>query len=93
MKLKKIDNETVLVDARRGRTTESKVRAAVLKHFKMASVGDQLANRKSPNDGLLLWGNLVNFYRMASINPNIVVASTKTMTSAQTGKVTRNYLA
>jgi hypothetical protein len=92
MKIEQIDNETVLVDARRGKTTEGKIRAAVLKHFKMASVGDQLANR-NPGEGLILWGNLVNFYRMGSINPDIVVASTKKMTPAQTRKITRNFLA
>jgi hypothetical protein len=90
MKLHSIKKNVVLVDCRKGRTTVPQIRKAVEKHFELESLGDQAKKRRS---GFVLWGNMVRFYRMESVNSDIVVAAFDTDLSAkQTRKITKDFL-
>ncbi len=88
MKLHAIRKNVVLVDCRIGKATVPKIRETVEEHFKLKPVEEQ-----GDQDGFVLWGNMVRYYRMASVNSDIVVAAFDAdLSPKQTRKITKDFL-
>ena len=91
MKLVTLDPQTVLVDTNDGVVVTMKdVRDACVKHFGMETVEEQIGKKRG---GILLSAHFLNFYRMKSVDANIVICSVNPLTPEQTRPLAVDYLA